>query len=162
MQLIDVPTRMTATPATLLDLIITNNPDLVLTKVVVPNLISDHDLISIKINIIKPRRQPLIKTFHQLKNYGKDIFCNLMMSEYHGFNKIFDTNNVSLQVHIFNEDFIKCLDICAHVVAKEIIRLYTLWFNDELRNALRKKKAIHNNLKRDRANILLLEQYRNM
>ncbi len=55
-QLIDVPTRMTVTSATLLDLINTNNPDLVLTKVVVPNLISDHDLIGIKANIIKPGR----------------------------------------------------------------------------------------------------------
>ncbi len=43
MQLIDTPTRVTATSATPLDLIITNNPDLVLDKVPVPNLISDHD-----------------------------------------------------------------------------------------------------------------------
>ncbi len=92
---------MTATSATLLDLVITNNSDLVLTKVVVPNLISDHDLIGIKININKPRRLPLIKTFRQLRNYSKDILCNLMMSEYHSFNKILDTDSVNHQVHIF-------------------------------------------------------------
>ncbi len=71
-----------------------------------------------------------------------------MMFEYHSFNKILDTDNVSLQVHIFDENFIKCLDICAHVVTKEIRRPYTPWFTDELRNVVRKKKAIHNDLKR--------------
>ncbi|RUM30450.1 MAG: hypothetical protein DSY42_04590 [Aquifex sp.] len=161
-QLIDVPTRVTATSATLLDLIITNNPDLILAKVVVPNLISDHDLIGIKINITKPRRQPLIKTFRQLRNYNKDILSNLIMSEYHSFNKILDTDNVNRQVYIFNENFIKCLDICAPVETKEIKRPYTPWFTDELRDAISKKNAIHNDLKRDRANILLLEQYKNI
>ncbi len=118
---------MTATSATLLDLIITNNPDLVLAKVVVPNLISDHDLIGIKINITKSRRQPLIKTFRQLMNYNKDILCNLIMPESHSFNKILHTDNVSGQVNIFNTNFIKCLDICAPIVTKEIKRPYTSW-----------------------------------
>ena len=153
---------MTATSATLLDLIITNNPDLVLAKVVVPNLVSDHDLIGIKINITKPRRQPLIKTFRQLTNYNKNILNNLIMSEYHSFNKILDTDNVNHQVYIFNENFIKCLDVCAPFVTKEIKRPYAPWFTDELRDAIRKKNAIHNDLKRDRANIFLMEQYRNV
>ncbi len=135
---------------------------MVLTKVVVLNLISDHNLIGIKINIIKPRRQPLIKTFRQLRDYSKDILCNLMMSEYHSFNKILDIDNVNFQVHKFNENFIRCLDTCAPVVTKYIIRPHTPWFTDELRSAIRKRKAIHNDLKRDWANILLLEQYRNM
>ncbi len=54
------------------------------------------------------------------------------------------------------------MDICAPVVTKEVKKPYTPWFTDELRNAISKKNAIHNDLKRDRANILLLEQYRNM
>ncbi len=55
-QVINVPTRVTSTSATLLDLVITNNPYIILTKSVVPQLISDHDLISIMVNITKPRR----------------------------------------------------------------------------------------------------------
>ncbi len=161
-QLTDVPTRVIATTATLLDLIITNNPDLVLTKVVVPKLISDHNLIGIKINIIKPKRQPLIKTIRQLKNYSKGILCNLMMCEYQNFKKILVTDNVSLQVHIFNENFISCLDICTPAATKEIISQYTPWFTDELRNAISKKNAVHHDLKRDRENVVLLEQYMNM
>ncbi len=93
---------------------------MVLNKVVIPNLISDHDLIGIKINITKPRRQPLLITFRQLRNYNKDVLSNFIMPQHHSFNKILDTDNVNRQVHIFNENFIKCLDICAPVVTKEI------------------------------------------
>ncbi len=130
---------------------------MVLAKVVVPNLISDQDLIAIKISITKPRRQPLIKTFRQLRNYNKDILCHLIMSECHSFNKILHTDNVNRQVNRFNKN----LDTCAPVVTKEIKRPYTPRFTDELTNATSKKNVIHYHLKRDRANPLLLEQFRN-
>ncbi len=129
---------MTATPSALFDLIITNNPDLVLDQLV-PSSIPDHDLIGIKINITKPRRQSLIKTFCQHRNWNKDILNNLLMTEHHSFNEILDTDNVNRQVHIFNESFIKCLRICAPVVTKEIKRPYTPWFTVELRDAINKK-----------------------
>ncbi len=161
-QLIDISTIVATTIATLLDIIITNNPDLVLENVVVPNLISDHDLIGITINITKPRKQPVSKTFRHLRNYNKDILCNLIMSEHHSFNKILETDNVNLQVDLFNEIFIKCLNLCVPVVTKEIRRPYTPWLTDELRDVINKKNAIHNDLKRDRANLLLLEQFKNV
>lgn len=47
-----MPTRVTPTAATLLDLIITNTPDNVLTKSVVPQVIADHDLIRIKLTSV--------------------------------------------------------------------------------------------------------------
>lgn len=160
-QLIDVPTRVTATSATVLDLVVTNNPDSVLGKEVVPNFISDHDLISIMINITKPRRKPIIKTFRQFKNYDKLTLSNLILSEHHNFNKILDTDNVNTQVNIFNKNFIKCLDRCAPIVTKEIKRPHKPWFTDELKAVINNKNKIHNDLRSDRKNVLLLEQYRN-
>ncbi len=82
------------------------------------------------------------------------------MSEYHSFNKILDTNNVNHQVDIFNENVIKCLDVCAPVVTEEVKRPYSSWFTDERRDAVSKKDATYDSLKRDRANMILLEQYR--
>ncbi len=46
-QMIDEPTRVTPTSATLFDLIFTDTPNLVLVKSVVPQVIAGHDLISI-------------------------------------------------------------------------------------------------------------------
>ncbi len=73
-QIIDVPPRVTSTSATLLDLLIMNTSDAIIAKSVVPQLISDHDLISTKVNITKPRRLPQIKSFRQLRHYNKDIY----------------------------------------------------------------------------------------
>ncbi len=67
-QIIDKPTRITSTSATLLDLIITNNPDIVLNHDVVPQVIADHDLISVQINVNKPKRQPIVRTFHHFRD----------------------------------------------------------------------------------------------
>ena len=44
-QVIDKPTRITPTSATLLDVIITNNPDTIIKSEVSPQAIADHDLV---------------------------------------------------------------------------------------------------------------------
>ncbi len=82
MQLIEVPTRVTPTASTLLDLVVTNNPGLVLSKTVVPVAVADHDLVSIKLNIAKPKRQKTIRTFHQLALYdnNKYFICDRSIS----------------------------------------------------------------------------------
>ncbi len=57
-QMVDEPTRATSTSPTLLALIITNEPSYVLEKYVVSQIIADHDLIGIKVNLRKPKREP--------------------------------------------------------------------------------------------------------
>ncbi len=59
----DEPTRVTSTSATLLDLIITNELRHVLEESVVPQVIANHDLIVIKINLRKLKRERLVKLF---------------------------------------------------------------------------------------------------
>ena len=78
-QIIDKPTRITATSATLLDVIITNTLDKVCEFNVSPCQISDHELISVRINLEKPKRQPEYKTFRCLRNYSPQIFCNHLL-----------------------------------------------------------------------------------
>ncbi len=70
-QIIDKPTRTTSASAMLLDLIITNKPDVILSQDVVPQVIADHDLVSVALNVRKPRKLPVIKTFCNLKNYDR-------------------------------------------------------------------------------------------
>ncbi len=50
-QIIDKPTRTTHHSATILDLIFTNKPEAVLSHDVVPQMIADHDLVSIVVNV---------------------------------------------------------------------------------------------------------------
>ena len=104
-QIIDKPTRTTSTSATLLDLMITNKPDVIISQDVVPQVIADHDVISVVLNVRKPRKLPVVKTFRKLKNYDKDTFCSLLLDNVQNMNNIFLTDDVNKQVDIFNDVF---------------------------------------------------------
>ncbi len=58
-QLFRKATRVTPTSSTIVDLIVINKPDAVSSCDVVPKEIADHDLISIVVDISKPKRQPI-------------------------------------------------------------------------------------------------------
>ncbi len=159
-QLIEVPTRVTPTSSTLLDLVVTNNPGLVLSKTVVPVAAADHGLVSITLNIAKHKRHKTIRTFRQLALCDNNTFCNSIVSEQHNFNELLMTDDVNYQLKIFNDNFIKCLDRCAPVVTKEIKRPFSPWFTDEIRDAINRRDDVRIKLKGERANSTLWEQYR--
>ncbi len=52
-------------------------------------------------------------------------------------NKILFTDDVSKQVELFTEVFIKCLDACAPIATKEIKRPFAPCMNDDLRRAIK-------------------------
>ena len=121
-QLINKPTRITGQSSTLLDVIITNREDMALHSNVIPSPVADHEMISITINMQKPKREHPVKTFRCLSHYAPNIFCNLLLGETQNLNSILQTDDVNIQVNIFNEIFCKNLDVCAPVVTKEISR----------------------------------------
>ncbi len=121
-QIIDRPTRITPISATLLDLIITNNPEIILTHKVVQQVVADHNLISIKVNISNPKRKPVIKTLRYLGNHTQDRFCSILIRNSPDMYKILLTDNVEQQVEIFNIFFLTSLDECAPTITKVICR----------------------------------------
>lgn len=159
-QLVNKPTRVTPTSSTLLDLVITNKPSAVLSCDVVPHEIADHDLLSVVVDISKPKRIPVIKTFRQLSNYKKEDFCLRLLENYENFNKILKTDDVNKQVDIFNSNFIKCLDACAPYVTKQIKRPFAPWMNNRLQEAMECREDTRKKLQSDRYNIVLQEQYK--
>ncbi len=80
-QIIDKPTRVTPTSSTLLDPVITNKPDTIYSCDVVPQEVADHDLISITVDICKPKRLLVIRTFRHLGDYTKENFFFQTSSE---------------------------------------------------------------------------------
>ncbi len=161
-QLINKPTRVTPTSATLLDVIITNKPDIALNTDVVPHPIADHDLISVTLNISKPKFPRNIKTIHELKNYSGDALCNLIFDNINHMNKILHTDNVNEQANILTSVLNHSLEKCAPIVSKEISRPPSPWMNDEIKEVIRAKKEARKLLKNDRYNITLQNQYRNV
>lgn len=159
-QIIDKPTRVTPTSSTLLDLAITNKPDAIRTCDVVLQDIADHDLISMTVDVSKPKRQPIIRTFRHLGSYSKEMFCLRLLQNTQDFNRIFNTDDVNTQVYIFTKYFIDCLNDCAPFVTKEIRRPFAPWMNDHIREAMIHRDDTRRKLKCDRLNTGLFEQYK--
>ena len=159
-QIIDKPTRITSTSSTLLDVIITNNPSIIISHDVIPTTISDHERISVKVNIIKPRRNRIVKTFRHLGNYSVDNFCSLLINKSEQFDNILRTDDVETQVKIFNETFTECLDNVAPYITKEIRRPFAPWFNDHVHQTIINKNNVRTYLKKDRHNVQLQNEFK--
>ena len=79
-QMIKEPTRVTATPKTLIDLTFCNRPELITMSGVDHIGISDHSLIYVCRKISISRNEPKIIHSRQFKHYDKNSFCK----ELHG------------------------------------------------------------------------------
>ncbi len=125
---------------------------------VVSQGVADHGLISITVDISKPRRMPVLRTFRPLGNYTEDDFCFKLFQNNELFKSILDTDDVNRQIDIFISTFIECLGECAPHVTKEIRRPRAPRMNDDLKEATKLRNETQKRLKFDRINIVLQEQ----
>ena len=160
-QLLDKPTRITANSSTLIDLIITNKKDFVISCDVLPCSVADHELITATINVRKEKRAPCTKTYRSLEKYSQDIFCNLLLDQSFLLDDIFNTDNVNDQVQIFNHVFIYCLDTCAPYVTKVIKRPPAPWIDTRIKEAMNRRDHLQIKFKSDRNNRTKEIEYRN-
>ena len=159
-QIITKPTRITRTSSTLLDIVITNKVEMVVNSDVTPSPIADHEMISIIINIRKPKSEPEIKTYRSQKNYSQSIFCNLLLDKIQILNCICNTDNVNNQVNMLTEVFNVSLDQCAPVVTSKLIRPFAPWLDDNLKQYIAEKNELQIRLKGDRTNQLLNDEFK--
>ena len=159
-QVIDKPTRITRNSSTLLDVVITNNTEMIMKSDVEPGSVADHEVISIVINIRKPKHEPIIRTYRSHKNYKQNSFCNLLLNNVHLLNCILDTDDASRQVDIFTDVFIDCLDECAPFVTAEITRPPAPWIDDNLKKIIHEKNQLKEELKMNRSNQLLDSKFK--
>ncbi len=159
-QVINKLTRISPTSATLLDVAITNENTTTATHDVVPQVIADHNLINVTVNVTKPKRHTVRRTFRLLGGYCKLRFCSLFLENSHDINNILSTDDVNKQVELFSEVFIKGLDACAPIVTKEIKRSFAPWMNDDIHRAMKIRNNAQSNLKADRQNCRLQEAYK--
>ena len=159
-QLVSKPTRITPNSATLIDLMITNNKDMIAELEVLPSPIADHEAISVLLNIKKPRRLPIYKTYRCLKNYTKENICSLLMNETNTLNNILNTDDVDKQVNIFDNVMLKCINRCAPLVTGEISRPPAPWISQDIKNTMKERDKLQMRTKRDRYNTLLRENYK--
>ena len=139
---------------------ITNKAEMIIKADVEPSSVADHEVISIVINIRKPKQEPVIRTLRSHRNYSQNIFCNLLLDNSHTLNCILDTDNINWQVDIFTGVFNDCLDECAPIVTIEIIRPPAPWIDDDLKRCIHEKNELKYRLKYDRSNQQLDDNFR--
>ena len=146
-QMIEKPTRITNTSSTLIDVAITNSKEKVLTAEVQACHVSDHELISITVNMSKPKHKEETKTFRSKKDYSQETFCNILLDKIDRFNEILKTDDVNVQEDIFSTNFTSSLDSCAPIVTKTITRPPAPWMTDEIKSEMahrdRLKERLH-------------------
>ncbi|XP_037792643.1 uncharacterized protein LOC119587991 [Penaeus monodon] len=157
-QVIQKPTRITQFSSTLLDVILTNKPELILN--------SDalfHAMLQIMsssqppIDIHKPKRKPIIKTFRCQRNYNQNTLCNLLLNDAGALSQIIHTDK---QVDLFNDIFKKNLNLCAPTVTREIRRPPAPWITLLIKEKMKIRDDLQRKLKQDRGNLELQEKYK--
>ncbi len=93
-QIVDKTTPVTPQSATLLDVMVTNGRDTVIYKDIMPNVIADHDPISVTIDISKPKPAATVKTFRHMGAYSSDALCDAVSSHAAELDNIYHMNDV--------------------------------------------------------------------
>jgi len=107
-----------------------------------PSPVADHELIAATLNLSKPKRQPVVYTFHCLKEYSQNYFCNLLLEEDPTLNKILQTDDVNTQV--------KCL----------ITRPSAPWITDDIKAAMKDRDQLRKCIKANNFNMDLRHEYK--
>jgi hypothetical protein len=74
-QMVDNPTRVTEHSRTLIDVNLTSSENNIKQTKVIPNSISDHDIVMSILALKKCRPKPVYVSVRSLKHYNKDYFC---------------------------------------------------------------------------------------
>ena len=144
-QLIEEPTRVARTSATIIDLILTNVPEKISHAGVIHVGISDHSLIY-AVHKFKPlKRRPTIKNVRNFKHFSETEFISDLTNI--PWQTIFTTSDPNLSWNKWKELFIGTLDKHAPVRHIRSGKYTTPWMTAEIRSAMRrrdyhKKKAI--------------------
>lgn len=136
-QVIDQPTRITSSTATLIDYILTTKRRTILDVVVECVDFSDHELLISNINIEIKKKEIVYKTVRNFKAINQTVFYEELQSL--PWRNIFDIEGLDDKVEFLTNNIICLLDRHAPYVTYKISKNYAPWMTDTLR--IMKKKG---------------------
>lgn len=143
---VDEPTRITATSSTLLDPIFINNLDILRNTTVLPDFCSDHCPSVIEFNFRSLREKSYTKTIWDFKNADYQSIRN-QLDLFDWNNKISDINNTNIINEIINEKITTCM---INSIPQKTIRVRPKdkpWMNNRVRLGIRQRNRIHKKAK---------------
>ena len=144
-QVIDKPTRITAQSSTLIDLMLTSNPENVKVHGVVDTPgISDHCLIFMAYSIKKPKFKPKMVTRRDFRNFNSDNFKLDMSEAPWGNIRAVDEDDIDNKVTIFENIHREIIDKHAPLRTFRVTRPATPWLTEEIK-ALMDQRDLYKN-----------------
>ena len=150
-QVIDEPTRITATSSTLIDLMLTSNPENVKTHGVVDTPgISDHCLIFLAYSIKKPKFRPKMVTRRDFRNFDIDKFKEDMSVAPWGNIEAVDDDDIDNKVTIFENIHRDIIDKHAPMRTFRVTRPATPWLTDDIKKLMDERDKYKNKFNKEK------------
>lgn len=128
---IDQPTRITHTSATLIDQICTNSTNLLGSSGVIGSDISDHDIIFCEVLLPYQKQLPVFHTFRDYRNMDYYAFaCELEHLELH---KIYRIDDIDEKVNYFTSNLLWLFNKHAPFVTRKFSKKPSPWLTDNVR-----------------------------
>ena len=150
-QVIDEPTRITAKSSTLIDLILTSNPENVKAHGVVDTPgVSDHCLIFCAYSIKKPKFKPKMLTRRDFRNFDPEKFKFDMSMAPWGNIEAVDDDDVDNKVTIFENIHKEIIDKHAPLRTFRVTRPATPWLTEEIKDLMDQRDRYKNKFNKNK------------
>ena len=150
-QIVDKPTRITKTSSTLIDLMLTSNPENVKMHGVVDTPgISDHCLTFMAYSLKKPKFKPKIVTKRDFGNFEENLFIKDMERAPWGNILAVDDNDIDNKVTIFENIHREIIDRHAPFRTFRVTRPASPWLNEDIKKIMDNRDKYKNKFNLDK------------
>ena len=149
-QMITTPTRITDTCESLIDVILTSAPNLVLKSRVLDIIISDHLPIFTALRLKLPKPSPKFVLTRSYKNYDASKFIIHLASRAEELTSIFDIPNPNSKLEIFNSALQSTLDAHAPIKLIKIRERTCPFVTSEIKKQMKTRDHLHRRYQRTR------------
>ena len=150
-QIIDKPTRITKTSSTLIDLMLTGNPENIKAHGVVDTPgISDHCLIFCAYSLKKPKFKPKIVTKRDFRNFNENLFVRDMEMAPWGNILAVSDDDIDNKVTIFENIHRDIIDKHAPFRTFRVTRPAAPWLNEEIKKLMGDRDKYKNKFNKDK------------
>ena len=150
-QVIDEPTRVTATSSTLIDLMLTATPENVKMHGVVDTPgISDHCMTFLAYSLKKPKFNPQMVTRRDFRKFNKNAFMQDMSLAPWGNIEAVDDDDIDNKVTIFENIHKEIIDKHAPFRTFRVTRPAAPWLTDEIKDLMDNRDKYKNKFNQDK------------
>ena len=142
-QLIEQPTRITATTESLLDIIFVSVASSVRRSGVINVPISDHLPVYVELEVKPPKPSPQYISVRSYRNYDPELFTVDLALHSDPLLSVFDGSDVNIKLNTFNNVFRQVLDVHAPVKTIKIRNRPCPFVTNDIKELMKARNSLH-------------------